>query len=440
MQEQLKASDILALGFMTFAFFLGAGNIIFPPQAGFLAGEFTFSAMMGFLVTAVGLPLAGVIAIAVAGGGWKALTRDLPSWAATAIALSMFVIIGPAFAAPRAGLVAYEMGFKPFLTEPSQMALTLFSIAFFVIAMLFALSQGKLIDTIGKILTPVLLLGLVVLACAVALNPFSEVGAAQGAYINQPFVTGFLEGYNTMDTFGALMFGMLIVDVIRKKGISSEAKTCKYLIIAGLMAAAGLAFIYISLFYLGATSVGLTEAGSNGGQILVAYVANLFGPAGQIILSIIIGLACLTTVIGLLSTCADYFSSLCKITYNQWVVILALVCGVVANVGLEQLISISIPVLFMLYPVAISLVVLTFLRPFMADQRLAYRLVIGVAFVFALLDAMKVAGLDMSVLNGLPLFNYGLAWLPAMLLAIVAAKVIGRRTSGVAKKASKSLA
>ncbi len=439
MQEQLKVSDIFALGFMTFAFFLGAGNIIFPPQAGFLAGEFTFSAMMGFLVTAVGLPLMGLIAIGVT-GGWKALTRDLPSWAATAIALSMFVIIGPAFAAPRAGLVAYEMGFKPFLTDPSQMTLTLFSVAFFVIAMLFSLSQGKLIDSIGKILTPVLLLGLIVLASAVVLNPFSEVGAAQAAYAEQPFVTGFLEGYNTMDTFGALMFGMLIVDIIRKKGISSEAKTCKYLIIAGLMAAAGLAFIYISLFYLGATSTGLTNADSNGGQILVAYVANLFGPAGQVILSVIIGLACFTTVVGLLSTCADYFSSLCKITYNQWVIILALVCGVVANVGLEQLISVSIPVLFMLYPVAISLVVLTFLRRFMADPALAYRLVIAVAFAFALLDALKVAGVDMSILNGLPLFNYGLAWLPATLLAIVAAKVIGRRTSGVAKETSKELA
>lgn len=434
MKEQLKVSDIFALGFMTFAFFLGAGNIIFPPQAGFLAGEFTFPAMMGFLVTAVGLPLIGVIAIAVAGGGWKSLTRDLPSWAATAIALSMFVIIGPAFAAPRAGLVAYEMGFKPFLTNPDQMALTLFSIAFFAIAMLFALSQGKLIDTIGKILTPVLLVGLVVLAGAVALNPFADVGVAQAAYVKQPFVTGFLEGYNTMDTFGALMFGMLIVDVIRKKGISSEAKTCKYLIIAGLMAAVGLAFVYISLFYLGATSAGLTEANSNGGQILVAYVANLFGPAGQIILSVIIGLACLTTVIGLLSTCADYFSSLCKVTYSQWVVILAIVCAVIANVGLNQLISVSIPVLFMLYPVAISLIVLTFLRRFMADPKLAYRLVLGVAFAFALLDAMKVAGLDVSILDALPLFNYGLAWLPPTLLAIVAAKVIGRRTSGVAKK------
>ncbi len=422
MKENLKVSDIFALGFMTFAFFLGAGNIIFPPLAGFLAGEFSLTAMMGFLITAVGLPLIGIVAVAVAGGGWQALTRDLPAWAATAFALSMFVIIGPAFAAPRAGLVAYEMGFKPFLSDAGQFELAIFSVVFFSIAMAFALSQGKLIDTIGKLLTPALFLGLAVLAVAVMLNPFADIGAAQGAYVEQAFVTGFLEGYNTMDTFAALMFGMLIVDVIRQKGITSEAKTCKYLIIAGVIAALGLAFVYVSLFYLGATSGGLTSGATNGGEILTAYVASLFGPAGQIILSIIIVLACLTTVIGLLSACADYFSGLTPVGYRTWVVILAIVCGVVANVGLSQLIAISVPVLFALYPVAIALIVLTFVRRFLPNPVLAYRAVLAVAFLFALLDAVKVAGVDMSALNVLPLFDYGMAWLlPTGLVLLITA-------------------
>lgn len=427
MKEHLKIRDIFALGFMTFAFFLGAGNIIFPPQAGFLAGEFTFSAMMGFLVTAVGLPLIGIIAIAVSGGGWQSLTRDLPTWFSTAIALSMFVIIGPAFAAPRAGLVAYEMGFKPFLSNPAQLELTIFSIIFFAVAMLFALSQGKLIDTIGKLLTPALLIGLVVLAVAVVLNPYAAISAAQGTYTEQAFVTGFLEGYNTMDTFGALMFGMLIVDVIRQKGITSESKTCKYLIIAGVIAAIGLAFVYISLFYLGATATGLTEGTTNGGEILAAYVSVLFGPAGQIILSVIIVLACLTTVIGLLSTCADYFSQFGKVSYKQWVVILAIACAVVANVGLSQLISISIPVLFLLYPIAIALIALTFVRRWLPNPSFAYCLVLSVATLFALFDAAKVAGVNVSFLEFLPLFNYGLAWLLPTSIALVVAKFVGKK-------------
>ncbi len=426
MNEKLKIMDIFALGFMTFAFFLGAGNIIFPPQAGFLAGEHTFSTMIGFLITAVGLPLLGIVALALAGGDWKGLTRDLPLPVATVMAVLTFIIIGPAFAAPRAGLVAYEMGAKPFLNAPGQFELSIFSVVFFSVAMIFSLNQGKLIDTIGKWLTPILFIGLSTLALAVFLSPQGEIGVAQGVYVDQAFSRGFLDGYNTMDTFASLMFGILIVDVIRKKGITSEASTCRYLILAGLIAAAGLAFVYIALFYLGATATDLVPEASNGGEILVAYVLALFGEEGRVILSGIILLACLTTVIGLVSACADYFSSLTKLGYRRWVVILSIVCTVVSNIGLNQLISLSVPVLFALYPVAIALILMTFLRRFMPNPAFAFRLVLGVSLVFALFDAVKIAGFDMSILNGLPLFEYGMAWLLPTCLAVFAARFMGR--------------
>ena len=341
---------------MTFAFFLGAGNIIFPPLAGQLAGENMLPAMSGFLVTAVGLPLIGIIAVAIAGGGWAGLTRDLPSKVATVMAVLIFIIIGPAFAAPRTGLVAYEMAVKPFITDASQTSLTIFSILFFAVALFFAWSRGKLIDMIGKFLTPALFLVLTVLAIAVFVNPQGTIVAAQGDYVTQAFTTGFLEGYNTMDTFAALMFGMLIVDVIRSKGITDDKTTCTYLIYAGLIAATGLAFVYVSLFYLGATSAGIAAGVGNGGVILTTYVMALFGPTGQIILSAIVLLACLTTAIGLISACADYFSTLTPMSYKKWAVLLAVVCAVVANVGLNMLITLSVPVLFALYPVAIALV------------------------------------------------------------------------------------
>ena len=119
----------MALGFMTFAFFLGAGNIIFPPQAGQQAGDHLVPAMFGFLSTGVTLPLVAIIAVAVA-GGWKGMTQDLPSKVATLLAVLIFIVIGPAFAAPRAGLVAYEMGVKPFIADAGQLSLTIFSIVF----------------------------------------------------------------------------------------------------------------------------------------------------------------------------------------------------------------------------------------------------------------------------------------------------------------------
>ncbi|OOE90085.1 branched-chain amino acid transport system II carrier protein [Salinivibrio sp. MA351] len=433
MTKRLKLVDILALGFMTFAFFLGAGNIIFPPQAGMLAGDHYTAAMIGFLITAVGLPLIGIIAVAIAGGGWKGLTRDLPTGVATLMAVLIFIIIGPAFAAPRAGLVAYEIGFKPFLSSPGQLELGAFSVVFFAAAMFFSLSQGKLIDTIGKFLTPLLFAALAILAIAVIVNPQGEVAAAQGSYVENALTTGFLEGYNTMDTFAALMFGMLIVDVIRKKGIEDNKATCMYLIYAGIIAAAGLAFVYVSLFYLGSTASVVAQGTQNGGEIMAAYVDALFGPVGQMILAAIIGLACLTTVIGLVSACADYFSSLTSWTYRRWVVVVATVCAVVANVGLKQLIAISVPVLFALYPVAIALIGLTFIRRWLPNPALGYRLVMGVALVFSLLDAVKVMGVDMSTFNFLPLFDVGMAWLLPTLVAMVVAKFVGARDSALAE-------
>ncbi|GAA05566.1 branched-chain amino acid transport system II carrier protein [Photobacterium leiognathi] len=431
MKKTLKVTDIIALGFMTFAFFLGAGNIIFPPLAGQLAGENMLSAMSGFLVTAVGLPLVGIIAVAMAGGGWQGLTRDLPSKVATLMAVLIFIIIGPAFAAPRTGLVAYEMAVKPFLSaDAGQASLTTFSVIFFAIALFFAWSRGKLIDMIGKFLTPALFIVLAVLAIAVFVNPQASIVAAQGEYATQAFTKGFLEGYNTMDTFAALMFGMLIVDVIRSKGISDEKTTCTYLIYAGLIAAAGLAFVYISLFYLGATSSTVAPNAGNGGVILTAYVMALFGAPGQVILSAIVLLACLTTAIGLISACADYFSSLTPMSYKKWAVVLAVICAVVANVGLNQLIALSVPVLFALYPVAIALVALTLVRKWLPNPRLAYRVVLLVSFIFSMIDVAKYLKFDVSMFSSLPLFNYGMAWVLPTLVALVITRFIGGKAMG----------
>ena len=428
MKQSLKLTDIMALGFMLFAFFLGAGNIIFPPLAGQLAGDHFLPAMSGFLLTAVGLPLITIVAVAVAGGSWGHLTKDLPKKAATIMAVLIFIIIGPAFAAPRTGLVAYEMAVKPFFIDASQAHLTLFSIAFFVVAMFFSWSQGKLIDVIGKVLTPALFVGLVVLAIAVFVNPQGDILAAHGEYITQPLTKGFLEGYNTMDTFAALMFGMLIVDAIRSKGITDRAATTKYLISAGCIAAAGLAFVYISLFFLGATSATVAAGADNGGAILSLYVQSLFGPSGQLVLSVIVLLACLTTAIGLVSACSDYFSSLTPLSYKTWVIINGVACATVANVGLSQLISLSVPVLFALYPVAIALVALTFLRSRFPNPKAAYRVVVLVSLLFALIDGAKVAGVDVSALKMLPLFEIGMGWLLPTTAAIICMFFVGKST------------
>ncbi|MBM7455328.1 LIVCS family branched-chain amino acid:cation transporter [Oceanisphaera litoralis] len=427
MNRSLSTFDVMGLGFMTLAFFLGAGNIIFPPLAGFLAGENLNSAMFGFLLTAVGMPLVTLIAAALAGGGLPTMGRYLPAAVVTVMATAIFIIIGPAFAAPRTGLVAYEMGLKPFLNDPGQTTLTLYTLGFFGLVLLLSLNQGRLLDAVGKVLTPILLLLLVALAVAVFVNPQGTQPQVAEAYLTQPFVKGFIEGYNTMDTFAALMFGMLILDVLRQKGVTDTRAQSRYLMIAALIAAAGLGFVYVSLFILGGTSLGVVESASNGGEIISAYVLSLFGAPGLWALAAIVSLACLTTAVGLVSSCADYFHRLTgKGSYRGWVVINALACTLVANVGLNTLISVSIPVLVACYPVAVALVMATYLRPLMRSPVFAFRLIMAVAFAFGLIDGLQAAGLNMSAFTLLPMFDIGMAWVLPTLAAAVMGLAAGK--------------
>lgn len=425
---------------MTFAFFLGAGNLIFPPLAGFLAGENITLAMFGFLITAVGLPLITLIAVAKANGK---IMQLLPPIAATALAVSIFIIIGPAFAAPRTGLVAYEVGFKPFLTDTSatfmiagltfNIAQLIYTLGFFGLSMVLALFPGKLLDSVGKVLTPILILLLVGLAISVIVIPGSDIGAAVGDYQASPLTKGILEGYNTMDTLASLIFGMLIIDILRKKGVTEPKAQTSYLIKAALIAAAGLAFVYVSLFYLGATAGDLAVGAENGGVILTNYVTAKFGASGMVLLSSVVTLACLTTAVGLISACSEYFNELLpKISYRRFVVVVSVVCATIANVGLAQLISISVPVLMTVYPVAIALVAVTFLTERFANPKAAHRIVLSVALFFGIIDGIKAAGVDVSVLNFMPLHNEGMAWLLPTAIAIIACMLVKKPSEQLA--------
>ncbi|MCL1141282.1 branched-chain amino acid transport system II carrier protein [Shewanella gaetbuli] len=416
---KISIGDTFGLGFMTFAFFLGAGNLIFPPFAGFLAGENMSLAMVGFLLTAVGMPLIGLVAVAKANGK---IMSYLPAFAATSLAVAIYIIIGPAFAAPRTGLVAFEIGAKPFIENADavwviagqsiNIAQLMFTLFFFGIVMVMCLYPGKLLDNVGKVLTPVLLILLVALALSVMFIPGSTIGAPQQGYIEDALSTGIIDGYNTMDTLASIMFGMLIIDILRRKGVNDAADQTKYLIRAAIIAASGLAFVYISLFFLGMTAGELAEGASNGGAILTNYVEHHFGTLGIVMLSTVVGLACLTTAIGLVTACAEFFNELLpSISYKRFVVIFSVACATVANVGLAQLISISIPVLMTIYPVAIALVLVTFITGRFARPEFSQRLILSVALVFGILDGLNAAGVDMSVFNFLPLFSQGMAWL-----------------------------
>ncbi len=429
--NRLKGFDLLALGFMTFALFLGAGNIIFPPSAGMASGEFIWPAALGFLLTGVGLPLLTVVALARVGGGMDRLTAPLGKVAGTVLAVAVYLAIGPLFATPRTAVVSFEMGIAPF-SGNAGMPLFIYTLVFFAAMLFLVLNPGQLVNRIGKFITPVLLAALLVLGGAAIFAPAGEVGAASESYRASPLIKGFLEGYLTMDTLGALVFGIVIATAIRDRGVTEPALVTRYSMIAGVIAAVGLSLVYLALFYLGATSQGIAAGAENGVQILTTYVQHTFGTPGSLLLAVVITLACLTTAVGLTTACGEFFSALLPVSYRTVVVVFALFSLLVANQGLTQLISVSVPVLVGLYPLAIILVALSLLDRFWVSPSRVFVPVMAVTLIFGVVDGLAAAGFTDWVpvlFTQLPLADQSMGWLVPVLVMLVFAVVTDRLLS-----------
>jgi branched-chain amino acid:cation transporter, LIVCS family len=418
-KQRLKWSDTTGLGLMIFSFFLGAGNLIFPPLAGQSAGWHVGWTLSGFMLSGVLLPLAAIVAIAHR-GSFSAMLCDLPQGVKVTVTLTIFSLIGPLLITPRTGLVVYDLVFKPLLPDAWSGAQFAITVAFFTLTLLFCWRRGRLIDRLGKIVTPVLCFLLLGLTAGVVLMPQSAVQSPQAAYQVNPLIAGLIDGYQTMDIFGALMFGSIIIEGIRSKGITDYRRSSHYLVRSGLMAAMGLTWVYISLFWLGATSTTVAPQAATGTQILTAYVQALFGSWGQGLLGIVIILACLTTAIGLLSGFANYLASLTSRSYHFWIVLSAMVSALIANLELTMLITLSQPVLCAFYPAAISLVILTFVRHKLAYPVLSSRLVLSLACLSGLLDALRIMGVNLSSLGCIPGFEQGVGWvIPLLSLLLI---------------------
>lgn len=436
MNTKLRIGNYLAIAFMLFALFFGAGNLIFPAQLGQLSGDNLTPAIIGFLATGVGLPFLGIMAMGFSGKNnlQELASRVHPIYGLAFTAL-LYLTIGPFFAAPRTGTVAYEVGIAPYVSDGAHSTvLLIFTGVFFLITLLFSLFPSKIVDNIGKFLAPALVILLLVLLAVAFFNPMGSIQSPDETYQSAAFFTGFIEGYNTMDALAALVFGIIIINVIKGFGITNNNQILSAVTKIGLTSTALLAIIYVGISYLGATSV--TELGvfDNGGPVLSGAASHYFGTFGAILLAAIIILACLTTAIGLVTANAEYFHSLIPaIGYKPFVFFFSILTFVVANFGLENIISYSVPVLMFLYPLAMVLVLLTFVSPIFNHSRLVYIPTIAVTFLFSIIDGLVALygslelelpeWLDVLVEtlgDFLPLYAEGLGWLiPAAVVAVI---------------------
>ena len=422
----LRTRDIVALGFMTFALFIGAGNIIFPPIVAQQAGEHVWLAAFGFLITAVGLPVITIIALSRVEGSIQILSSPLGKIASLILTITCYLTVGPLFATPRTATVSYEIGFSSYLGTSSS-SLLIYSAMYFSVVTLIALYPNKILDTVGYVLSPLKILSLATLGIAAMVIPTGFVPPAINNYIDSPVSEGFVNGYLTMDTLGALVFGIVIIQAIRSRGVSNPKLITRYAVIASIISGIGLTLVYLSLFKLGLGSHEVAANASNGAVILHAYVQHAFGDLGSFFLSGMIFIACMVTAIGLTCACAEYFSSISKIGYKTWVFILIGFSFVISNLGLTKLIAFSVPVLSAIYPPAIVVIMLSFGWKYFNHPRRVIAPVTAISLVFGILDGLKVANFELPyALTHLPLAEQNLAWLIPSLTVFIIAVVIDK--------------
>ncbi|MBQ5782354.1 MAG: branched-chain amino acid transport system II carrier protein [Oscillospiraceae bacterium] len=428
---KLEKRKMLLISFMLFSLFFGAGNLIFPPFLGQNAASATVPALVGFIITAVVLPVLGVIVVAYTDGLDK-LAGRVNSKFAVVFTMLIYLSIGPGLGIPRAASVPFEMAVAPYLPQGAnlKMFMLLYSLVFFVIACWLSLNPSKLLDRVGQFLTPSLLILIVFLFASFLFKGETAVAAPQADYMQAPFFKGFCEGYQTMDTIAALNFGLVIATTLGTLGAKEKSDVMKYTKLAGVFAGSILTAVYVMLTFMGMQSSGIYPIQENGAWTLRQIVYQIFGNTGAILLAAIFTLACLTTCVGLITSISQFFSTFFKkISYRQFVFSITIFAFAICNQGLNTILSISVPILNAIYPVSIVLIVLGLCDRFIGENRYIYPFtVLGTAWV-SVISAVDGAGVSMSFLGtlckALPFSSFGFGWVSVAVVMLVISIVMG---------------
>lgn len=412
---KLSNKNKLLLSFTLFSLFFGAGNLIFPPLLGQQSGSNATGAFIGFLITAVILPVLGVIIVSKF-GGLSNLGDKVGVKFSLIFTLLIYLSIGPGLGIPRAGSVPFEMAVFPYLPDGTNFSLwmAVYTLIFFSLVLWLCLNPGKLVKRIGTFLTPSLLTLIVVMFITFLFKGEKSVGEPLSAYESMPFLQGFVDGYQTMDTIAALNFGLVIMLTLNSFGVSDKKSISKYTVLSGIIAGGILTTVYLMLTVIGSNTSGINQADPNGAIILRRTMYELLGGFGAIILAAIFTLACLTTCIGLTNSISSFFTSkFKKISYTKWVIIITVVSFLICNLGLNMILSISVPILNAIYPVSIVLILLGLMDKYIKNNKYVYKLCIYstaiISIIYAIGELINL-GFVTEILSYIPLYSNGFGW------------------------------
>lgn len=438
-RSKLSIAETLLVGSLMFGLFFGAGNLIFPVALGLQAGQSVWPAAAGFLIGAVGLPILGIIASALSRtASLHELASRVSPWFGTLFTCALYLTIGPFFAGPRSATVPFEMAFGGVVDAGARpFVLGLFTFVFFAMVLAAALRPGRLMDIVGRFLTPIFLVLLAVLLVVALVQPAGVLPAPQAPYDTAPATQGILDGYNTMDALASLAFALVIIEAVRRLGLRKPGAIAAQLGKSGLVAGVAMGAIYLALALVGANAASFVASDANGAAILQAISGRMFGVPGQILAALIMLVACLKTAIGLMTACSEMFAEMFPRVLSQrgWAICFTCISFVLANVGLTAILQASVPVLEFIYPLAICIIMLGLLNRWVQHRPWPYRLMIlgaALASLVALLVRLKgtaVGEAAAAVGALLPGFAIGFGWvLPAFVGLVVGMLLPARRS------------
>ena len=411
------ARDVIVIGFALFSMFFGAGNVVFPPYLGLEAGPQWLTGFATYFVADIGLALLGMFALLRVGSS-EAVLHRVGRVPAEILMCAIILCIGPMVAIPRTSASTYEMAIAPNISGVSPI---LFSAIFFALILALCIKESAVVDIVGKILTPLLLVGLFVIIVKGIVTPLGDIAALP--QINNVAVTGIKAGYQTMDALAALPFGIIVLQSAASKGYSGSKSKLRIVGGSALLAGVLLLAVYMGLAYLGATvSTQYTGAEIGRAQLTMAIVEGLMGKVGMVLFGVVVGLACVTTAVALTSSAAAYFAELCrgKVSYKVFVVVICVFSAVVSNLGLDRIVAIAAPVLDVVYPPTLVLILIALVIPQVPDR--VSRAAAAGALLSSVLCTLHAHGVALSFVEVLPLYDLGLSWiLPAAAFGLIAA-------------------
>ncbi|MFH4907773.1 MULTISPECIES: branched-chain amino acid-like transporter carrier protein BrnQ3 [Staphylococcus] len=425
------------IGFTLFAMFFGAGNLIFPPNLGLDSGQFFWPSILAFALTGIGLPLLGVVVGALDKQGYIGSLNKISPKFSVVFLIIIYLTIGPLFAIPRTASTSFEMTITPIAHTNSSLALFIFTIIYFLVVLYLCINPNKMVDRIGSLLTPLLLITIL----AMIIKGFVDYGSNTHSQAAEAFTSnfagfsqGFTNGYLTMDAIAAIAFSMIVVNAVKATGVTHANKIFRQTLLAGIIAAVALMFIYISLGFIGnhmavpqEKVASLISNDQNIGTYLLTTMASTgFGAFGKYLLGIIVALACLTTACGLIVSVSEYFNRIFpRILYKTYVIIFTLVSFILANQGLNSVITMSVPVLSIVYPVAITSVLLILIARFVPTKPIAQQIPVAVVSIVSILSVVHTQGwIKLGLIDNLPLKDYSLEWFPIAVITTIIGYIV----------------